>query len=122
MCSTNEIQSGKEIFKFMMEKSQNDDYFRLLSTSTTGTTMNSIKKTLKTFLLNIYQTWNDFDSKKSQINIDHIINHITFVSTAYIGKTSSVIIFIMKIFPIIRRSKEYRQCLARNINLLLHSN
>lgn len=122
MCSTNEIQSGKEIFKFMMEKSQNDDYFRLLSTSTTGTTMNSIKKTLKTFLLNIYQTWNDFDSKKSQINIDHIIDHITFVSTAYIGKTSSVIIFIMKIFPIIRRSKEYRQCLARNINLLLHSN
>lgn len=122
MCSTNEIQSGKEIFKFMMEKSQNDDYFRLLSTSTTGTTMDSIKKTLKTFLLNIYQTWNDFDSKKSQINIDHIINHITFVSTAYIGKTSSVIIFIMKIFPIIRRSKEYRQCLARNINLLLHSN
>lgn len=122
MCSTNEIQSGKEIFKFMMEKSQNDDYFRLLSTSTTGTTMDSIKKTLKTFLLNIYQTWNDFDSKKSQINIDHIIDHITFVSTAYIGKTSSVIIFIMKIFPIIRRSKEYRQCLARNINLLLHSN
>ncbi|CAF0981441.1 unnamed protein product [Rotaria sordida] len=83
MCGTNEIKSGQEIFKYLMVKPKHDHYYRLLSTSTTGTNMNAIKKTLKTFLSNIYQTWNDFDNN-NETKIDEIIKHLTFVSTAYI--------------------------------------
>ncbi|CAF4656996.1 unnamed protein product, partial [Rotaria sp. Silwood2] len=56
MCSTNDTIAGKEIFKYMMEKSKNNSYYRLPSTWTTGTNTDAIKKTLKRFLLNIYQT------------------------------------------------------------------
>jgi len=88
MCGTNEIKSGKEIFKYIMEKSKDNYYYRLPSTWTTGTNMDAIKKTLQTFLWNIYQTWNNFD-KISKTKINEIIEHLTFVSTAYIGKDYS---------------------------------
>ncbi|CAF1577174.1 unnamed protein product [Rotaria sp. Silwood1] len=85
MCGTNEIKSGQEIFKYIMEKPKiNDDYYRLLSTSTTGTNMNAIKKTLKLYLSNIYRKWNNFNNNKNEIKINEIIEHLTFVSTAYI--------------------------------------
>ncbi len=85
MCGTNEMKSGKEVFKYMMTKSPGDYYYRLPSTWTTGTTMNAITKTLKTFLWDISQSWND-SKKISMRQIDEIIEHLTFVSTAYIGK------------------------------------
>jgi hypothetical protein len=85
MCGTNEIKSGKEIFKYLMEKSKKNSYYRLPSTWTTGTTMQSITKTLKTYLFNIYQTWNHFHHH-DPTKIHQLIEHLTFVSTAYIGK------------------------------------
>jgi hypothetical protein len=84
MCGTNEIISGKEIFKYIMEKSKNNSYYHLPSTWTTGTNMNAIKKTLQTFLFDIYQSWNNFNNI-SKTKINEIIEHLTFVSTAYIG-------------------------------------
>ncbi|CAF4103900.1 unnamed protein product [Rotaria magnacalcarata] len=84
MCSTNEIKSGKEIFQYIMKKPKNDDYYRLPSTSTTGANMSAIEKTLKPFLLNIYQTWNNLDSNRNEMKINEIIEHLTFVSTAYV--------------------------------------
>ncbi|CAF2514985.1 unnamed protein product [Rotaria sp. Silwood2] len=56
LSNTNDTIAGKEIFKYMMEKSKNNSYYRLPSTWTTGTNTDAIKKTLKRFLLNIYQT------------------------------------------------------------------
>jgi hypothetical protein len=89
MCGTNEMKSGKEIFKYIMKKSKDNHYYHLPSTWTTGTNMNAITKTLKTFLFNIYQAWNSFDNT-NQIKINEIIEHLTFVSTAYIGKKISM--------------------------------
>jgi len=89
MCGTNEIISGKEIFKYIMEKSKNNNYYHLPSTWTTGTNMNAITKTLQTFLFNIYQSWNNLN-KISKTKINEIIEHLTFVSTAYIGKNYSI--------------------------------
>ena len=85
MCGTNEMKSGKEIFKYIMNKSKNSYYYRLPFTWTTGTNMEAITKTLKTFLLNLYQTWNNFDHI-NEVKTNEIIEHLTFVSTAYIGK------------------------------------
>jgi hypothetical protein len=88
MCGTNEIISGKEIFKYIMEKSKNNSYYHLPSTWTTGTNMNAITKTLQTFLFDIYQSWNNFNNI-SKTKINEIIEHLTFVSTAYIGNDKS---------------------------------
>jgi hypothetical protein len=72
-----------------MKKSKDNYYYHLPSTWTTGTNMNAITKTLKTFLFNIYRAWNNFDNT-NQIKINEIIEHLTFVSTAYIGKKISM--------------------------------
>ena len=78
MCGTNKIKSGKEIFKYLMEKPKDSSYYRLPATWTTGTTMESIKTTLQTYLFNIYH--------HNSTKINQLIEHLTFVSTAYIGK------------------------------------
>jgi hypothetical protein len=85
MCGTNKMKSGKEIYKYMMKKPQDDYYYRLPSTWTTGTNMNAIITTLKPFLSNLHQTWNDLPSDNTE-KMNDIIEHLTFVSTAYIGK------------------------------------
>jgi hypothetical protein len=84
MCGTNEMKSGKEIFKYIMEKSNDNYYYRLPSTWTTGTNMNAITKTLKTYLSDVYQLWNNLEQISTK-KIDEIIEHLIFVSTAYIG-------------------------------------
>ncbi|CAF1215097.1 unnamed protein product [Adineta steineri] len=88
MCGTNEIKSGKEVFKYIMKTSDDNYYDHLPSTSTTGTNMNAISKTLATFLNNIYQTWNNFDNIHDE-KINEIIDHLTFVSTAYIDDSKN---------------------------------
>jgi hypothetical protein len=93
MCGTNEMKSGKEIFKYMMKKSEDNSYYHLPSTWTTGTNMNAITKTLEKFLFNIYQSWNNNNQKILKRKINEIIEHLTFVSTAYIGKNYSIRFF-----------------------------
>jgi hypothetical protein len=84
MMSTHQSTSGREIFKYLMRKSHDTDYYRLPSTWTTGTTMPAITKTLKLFLMNIYRTWHN-NEYVDMDRIHSIIEHLTFVSTAYIG-------------------------------------
>jgi len=83
MCGTNQIQSGKEIFKFIMKKPIKHPFYEIPSTWTTGTNMNALSLTLKTFLSSIYRTWNSIEDNYDT-KIDEIIKHLTFVSTAYI--------------------------------------
>ena len=85
MIGTNEIYDGEEIFEYLVEKCLDDDSYRLLSTWTTGTHMDAIKKTLKTYLMKIYRLWNEKNETNGD-ELDDIIDHLTFVSTAYIGK------------------------------------
>jgi hypothetical protein len=90
LIGTSEMKSGKEVFNYMMQKPIDHHHYRLPSTWTTGTTMSAITKTLKTFLMNIYRSWNDEEKSDSSL-IDAMIEHLTFVSTAYIGKDQSAI-------------------------------
>ncbi|UJR09912.1 hypothetical protein I4U23_014134 [Adineta vaga] len=89
MYGTNEMKSGKEIFKYLMHSTQDDSYFHLPSTWTTGTNMNAVKKTLKVFLCDIYQKWNNLNSDTNDNKINRIIEHLTFVSTAYIDDSKN---------------------------------
>ena len=84
MCGTNQMKHGKEIFKYIMKKAQTNYYYCLPSTWTTGTHMVAIRNTLKSYLFDIHQAWNSFD-RSDQTNINEIIEHLTFISTAYIG-------------------------------------
>ena len=89
LMGTNEMKSGREVFKYMMQKPIDHHHYRIPSTWTTGTTMTAITTTLKTFLMNIYQSWNN-EEKSDSRSIDGMIEHLTFVSTAYIGKDQSL--------------------------------
>ena len=84
MMGTKEISQGHEIFEYLIEKCLDDGSHRLLSTWTTGTHMEAIKKTLKTYLMEIYRLWND-RNETNGTELDEMIDHLTFVSTAYIG-------------------------------------
>ena len=91
MCGTNQIKSGKEVFKYIMKTMPGNHYYSLPSTWTTGTNMTAVTKTLRTYLLEIYQSWNQSPSLSSE-KIDQLVDHITFVSTAYIGKDLFVVL------------------------------
>ncbi|CAF1450787.1 unnamed protein product [Adineta ricciae] len=93
MCGTNETKFDKEVFKYMMHTTVNDSYYHLPATWTTGTNMNAVKKTLKSFLGDIYHKWNSSDSNVNDDATNGIIDHLTFVSTAYIGKENFILSF-----------------------------
>lgn len=83
MCGTNQIKSGKEVFKYIMKTTPGNHFYALPSTWTTGTNMSAITKTLRNYLLDVYQSWNQSPDSSSE-KIDQLVDHITFVSTAYI--------------------------------------
>lgn len=85
MCGTNEMKSGKEIFKYIMKTSPNNSYYALPSTWTTGTNIHAVTTTLRSYLSDIYQIWNPSQTISLE-KIDQLVDHITFISTAYIGK------------------------------------
>ena len=85
MCGTNQMKDGKEVFKYIMKISHDNHYYALPSTWTTGTNMRAITTTLRSYLSDIYQTWNQSQTVSSE-KIDQLVDHITFVSTAYIGR------------------------------------
>lgn len=93
MLGTNELDQGREIFEYLIERPLDDDSCRLLSTWTTGTHMEAIKKTLRTYLMSIYHLWNG-NENLNENELDAITEHLTFVSTAYIGKVSSIVILV----------------------------
>ena len=90
MCSTNESKDGREIFKYLMKKYSGSRYYHLPSTWTTATDMSAVRSTLKAFLLDIYQKWNQLENPRSK-QIDDLVDHLTFVSTAYIGKAEPLL-------------------------------
>lgn len=96
MCGTNETKFDKEVFKYMMYTTVHDSHYHLPATWTTGTNMNAVKKTLKNFLGDIHHQWNSSDSNVNNDEINGIIDHLTFVSTAYIGKENSIFSFPIK--------------------------
>lgn len=89
MCGTNEMKSGKEVFKYLMCTVKNSTNSHLPTTWTTGTNMQAIKGSLRPFLSDIYCAWNDLrDTDDTETK--EIIEHLTFVSTAYIGRSRCI--------------------------------
>ena len=88
MCGTNETKAGRDVFKYLMKKNSGSRYYHLPSTWTTSTDMFAVRRSLKSFLADIYQKWNQLENDSSK-QIDDLVERLTFVSTAYIGKTES---------------------------------
>ena len=85
MISTRMQRSDKEVFSYLVEKPLDSPVCRVPSTWTTGATMDAIKHSLRIYLTNIYQLWNKKQLEDSTI-LNAILDHLTFVSTAYIGR------------------------------------